>query len=159
PPLPVAGGFNYQQFANSNVWRGADIITPNNWMYEGDEGNQDTGEMNGQMRAYYDLAIGNQTVDEPDVNAGAEGTSLAVQLADIFNGAADNPAGPFDNFPGVGFVAPAHSPHTDRGLRKPNTQGNVMVFEWGDTIKVVAWGSMHFDPASPNGAMLPTVHF
>src|SRR5262249_17737370 len=32
--------------------------------------------------------------------------------------------------------------------RKGNTQGDLLVYEWGDSIQVAAWGAM--DPANPN---------
>src|SRR6185369_13960632 len=69
----------------STVWRGADATTANNVIYVGDEGNQDSGEMNGQMRTYTDLGLGFGliTPDELAVNP-EDYVSLDLRLVDIW---------------------------------------------------------------------------
>src|SRR5205085_1798988 len=111
-PLTVPNGLSppddVQPFNTAQVWRGAEMITVNNFIYQGDEGNQDAGEVNGQMRAYGNHLIGNQTFGQPEVHP--ELTAVDVRLVNIFNGHLDNPAAPFDQFPGQGFNPAATPP-------------------------------------------------
>ena len=153
-------------FATSWVWRGADVITVDKWMYQGDQGNKDLGESNGQMRAYADsILFGmNTTPNAPTPNPDA--AMVDVRIVDVFNGLNDSPPGPWDNFlGGTPFTAPVISPYHAvvngaGGGRKQNTQGEILVYEWGDDIKVAAWGAAYFDPTDPDcPPMLPQVTF
>ncbi len=144
---PQNGPYNVQQFATGNVWRGADATLANNWMYEGTEGNQDAGEIFGQMRAYWNASIGTVTAGEQQVNP--EQNQVDIRLVNIWNGSSDNPTGPFDSF---GATNNAKSPANEWANARPNTQGNVAIYEWGDSIKVAAWGAY-------TGNVLPQVTF
>ena len=70
-PNPLGLPFPKDQaaFSTASVWRGADAIIANSvgggaggqgWFYQGDEGNQDAGEVNGQMRGY-DLVVSSES--------------------------------------------------------------------------------------------------
>jgi len=156
-PLPAANSdpndpTTFVPFFTSSAGRPGDGITANNWVYNGDEGNQDTGETNGQMRAYALETIGLITPDEPDVRP-ADNNQVDIRLVELFNGASDTPPGPWDRF-GDPNPMNALSPY-DRwkaAETKPNTRGSVVVYEWGDSIRVAAWGAY-------TGSVLPTVTF
>lgn len=150
--LDANGNSTLVPFFTSTAGRPGDGITANNWVYSGDEGNQDTGEMNGQMRAYADEAIGLITPDEPDVRPDIN-NAVDLRLVELFDGASDSPAGPWDQFGDpdpMDAVSPYHA--WAQNQRKPNTQGNVVIYEWGDSIRVAAWGAY-------TGTVLPTVTF
>jgi hypothetical protein len=138
PPVPVT-------VSTSTAWRGADATVANQWVFSGDEGVQDTGEMNGQMRAYGSDLIGGVTPGEPNIGPGAGGV-VQLRLVDVWNAHRDDPmnANPtlvWEDFRSL-VPAVAKSPYLERWKRhqKPNTQSGVVVYEWGDTIYVAAWG-------------------
>lgn len=157
-----------QAFPTSSVMRPADLTPSSNFLYEGDEGNQDAGEVNGQMRAYGPITFGQVTQDEPQIRPDL--AALDIRLVNLWNGGRDNPPGPFDQFPGVGYnpnppppPPGPKSPFFERANAKANTQAgsNVVVFEWGDNIYVAAWGAFHYNPGGGPGAAtaMPNVHF
>ncbi len=171
-PAPVA------TFNTSQVWRGADAVTANSpapgpgpldypmtggWIYEGDEGNQASGEVNGQLRAYgLDQNRAGAYGGEGEPNINPQALAIDVRLANIWNGTNDSPPGPFDQFiPQADPKAPAQSPWNQRANARPPTQGNLLVYEWGDTLKVAAWGAFVYDPTQPQSCnvALPQVTF
>lgn len=134
----------------TSAWRGADAITANGWVYSGDEGNQDAGEHNGQMRAYASASqVGLLTPGEPELEP--EDRRVEILLVDLWNTSSDTPPGPWDAF-GVQPASSAKSPYHEMNNVRPNTQGNITIFEWGDSISVAAWGAY-------TGSLLPTVTF
>lgn len=151
-PLLDADG-NLTTFSTSNAFRGADATTANGWVYNGDEGNPDTGERNGQMRAYAIDTIGMITPDEPDVQPAGQG-NVDLRLVELWESRRDNPTnGPYDGF-GSNDPMLQRSPWTEWNANntKPNSQGGFTIYEYGDTIYVAAWGVY-------TGPVLPQVTF
>lgn len=162
--LDANGNSVLQTVPTSAAYRGADAITANGWMYNGDEGNQDTGEINGQMRAYARSSVGLVTPDEPVYNPDDTSQGIVhLKLVELWNTEKDAPGSPtavWDNFGDLN-AATAKSPYTEwvAGHEKPNTIGapdNLVVYEWGDSIYVAAWGTVSSTSGSPR---LPTVTF
>lgn len=157
-PLVDTEGFLYPSFTSVG-WRGGDAITANQWVFSGDEGNQDTGEVNGQMRAYGSSNIngGNPvTGDEPDIEPAVG--QLELRLVDLFNSTRDQVGPPYEVYESFGDTNPMtyKSPYDEElaGHQRRPTVGNVAIYEWGDTIYAVAWG-IEKTPGTP----LPQVTF
>jgi len=141
-------------FATSNAYRGADAVTANQFVFQGDEGNQDTGEVNGQMHAYGSQLIGTVSSGEPNISPVNGGVEL--RLVELWDSRRDQVAANlqvWDDF-GLPNMAAAKSPYTEylAGNRKPDTRPNFAIYEWGDTIYVAAWGIF-------SGNALPQVFF
>ncbi len=144
--------------ATSSAYRGADAILANGWVYNGDEGNQDIGEINGQMRAYADTQVtgGMSTPDEPYYPPGGDANgSLDLRLVELWNGVEDDATTPYQYFGSTDatrWVSP-YDAWVD-GKRKADnlTPPGMVVYEWGDDIVVAAWGAY-------TGNILPTVTF
>ncbi len=154
--LDTAGNTMLSFFATSNAYRGADASTANQWVFEGDEGNQDTGEVNGQMRAYANaVTIGLTTPGEPNIQPATGGVEL--RLVDLWSARRDQ-VGPllevwdFFGLPPLSYMPftpdpTAKSPFDERilGHQKANqtvngTATQFAIYEWGDTIYMAAWG-------------------
>lgn len=159
-------------FPTGAAQRGADATLSNNWMFVGDEGNRDTGESHGQMRAYWRVrtvedaaGLGMVTPDEPAFEERPDETRMSLKLVELWYGRGDTPpagkAITYDYF-GLG--------QTEPGRRSPLVEWNqnnevqytltspdqLVVYEWGDTIYVAAWGVIVAGGANPP---LPTVTF
>lgn len=162
-PAPVS-------FPTSSAGRGADAITANTWAYSGDDGNPQTGEPHGQMRAYWRttwandlLGLDMQTPDEPEVSAEDGESTVSLRGVEVWNAEKDKPAQPnpvWEHF-GDTVEATAKSGFTEwaAGHHKPDSVGdpdNMVVYEWGDTIYTAAWGVIRSTAANPP---LPTVTF
>jgi hypothetical protein len=134
----------------SNTFRGADAIPANGWIYQGDEGNQNTGEMYGLMRAYTDTGTPGRPQLPPNINRAGSRNSGTVDMrfVELFDSKKDLPAG---NFEDIGQTLSAYDEWKNNRY-KANTQGNFTIYEWGDTIYVVAWGTY-------TGNVLPRVQF
>ena len=139
-PLLDSAGNRYAAFT-SFVYRGADAAVSNRFIYSGDEGHQDLGEVNGQLRVYADAALtgGAVTPGEPDGGAGSRNGIFDIRSANLFTKPVHDVLGRNPgNSPFVATVA-------------PNTGSLPMVlYEWGDSIRVAAWG------AYVDGLPLPT---
>lgn len=138
-------------FATSTAYRGAEAITANQFVFQGDEGNQDTGEVNGQMHAYGTELIGLVSSGEPNIQPVRGGIEL--RMVDLWNGTRDVGA-PNQVWDLFGLPANGLSPYDERrqGHQKANTKGNFVIYEWGDTIYMAAWGMY-------SGNALPQVTF
>ncbi|HSV74029.1 MAG TPA: hypothetical protein VLH79_09745 [Chthonomonadales bacterium] len=139
-PVLDSAGNRYAAFT-SFVYRGADATVANRFIYIGDEGHQDLGEVNGQLRVYADAALtgGAVTPDEPDGGAGARNGVFDIRSANVF-------AKPVHDTLGRN---PGASPFG--ATPAPNTGALPMVvYEWGDSILAAAWG------AYVEGLPLPT---
>lgn len=141
----------------SSAYRGADVTTANSWLFQGDEGNQDTGEINGQMRSYANVQItgGMVTPGEPEFRPEDAVGLVDIRLLELWDTTRDNPQSGFDAF-GETNLAVAKSPYDEwaANREKANTlvPQRFLVYEWGDEIAVVAWGTY-------TGNIPPTVTF
>ncbi len=152
--------------------RGADAVTPNSWMFCADEGNRDTGEVNGQMRAYWraktaadGAGLGMVTPDEPYYSDEPDETSMTMKLVELWYGKGDTPPKgvplaydffglPEDNADKLSPLTEWNSGHERQyTLTSPD---KLIVYEWGDTIYAAAWGVVVSTSANPP---LPTVTF
>jgi hypothetical protein len=126
-------------FGTSNAYRGGEAITSNHFVFQGDEGNQDTGELNGQMRAYGTETLGLVSGGEPNIRPVSGGVEL--RMVDLWNGTRDIGA-PNQVWDLFGLPVGGLDPYDQRvkGNQKANTKGNFVIYEWGDTIYMAAWG-------------------
>lgn len=132
-----------------NVYRGAEAAVANRFAYEGDEGDQDTGEIHGQFHAYADTALvgsGGYTPGESGAAGAGRNGLFDIRGLNVFTKAN------YDTIVNTGFTAydpPAPGPIGDAasGL-------HLVLYEWGDQIYAVAWG------ATADGETMPsTVDF
>jgi|GEM_PF-2549854 len=148
-PLQVDNAGTIQQFSTSNVWRGSEAITSNMWVYSSDEGNQDNGEVNGQLHAYFNTAYTNDYIPpgEPGISptgAGAYLEGVDIRLADVWDSTKDVATSPWANLGQAGGTSPYDAWRT--GTWKSDTTDSTgndthfLVYEWGDTIYTAAWG-------------------
>lgn len=139
----------------SVAYRGADVTPANGWFYQGDEGDPNTGEVNGQMRAYADInltgtsgfTVGERPLD-PTTARGAD-----VRILDVWNGDDDTPAGPWNAF---ALLNNTKSPYDYRDPTKvkPNSVqrgdgSGVVIYERGDRIYAAAWGAVDQEATLP----------
>ncbi|NLH99971.1 MAG: hypothetical protein GX446_10840 [Chthonomonadales bacterium] len=172
-PLPIP-----LIYPTSSAFRGADAITANNWVFSGDEGNQNTGEVHGQMRAYWraktaadPAGLGMVTPDEPDYDEEPDETSMAMKLVDLWYGRGDTPPNKLPiTYERFGKTMPDGDDDPTNDALSPLTAWNanqeaiptitnpdrLVVYEWGDTIYVAAWGTVTSTSLNPP---LPTVTF
>jgi hypothetical protein len=172
-PLPIP--VNYP---TSTAFRGADAITANNWLFNGDEGNQNTGEVNGQMRAYWraktaadPAGLGMVTPDEPDYDEEPDETRMTMKFVDLWYGRGDTPPGKLpityerfgkpvpdgDADPSNDALSPLNEWNASHDVAPTLTNPDrLIVYEWGDTIYVAAWGTVASTSLNPP---LPTVTF
>lgn len=160
-------------YPTSTAQRGADAITANNWMFCGDEGNRDTGEIHGQMRAYWraktsadPAGLGMVTPGEPDYGDETDETSMVMKLAELWYGRGDTPRGKgiplaYDHFGKPADDTAKLSPLLEWNANHEvqytlTTPDKLVVYEWGDNIYAAAWGVVTSNAANPP---LPTVTF
>ena len=144
--VPLTDTSGTSVYPTGYAWRGADAITSNQWLYQGDEGNQDSGEVHGQMHAYYDTT---QTTDyyPPDEPVFPEGPGAAdpnagvdIRIAEMWDSTTDVAGSPWDNFgKAAGGVSPYDAWRTN--TFKKNNVKTFIAYEWGDTLYVAAWGA------------------
>ncbi len=172
-PLPIP-----LIYPTSTAFRGADAVTANNWMFSGDEGNQNTGEIHGQMRAYWraktaadPAGLGMVTPDEPEYDEDPDETQMTMKFVDLWYGRGDTPPGKvpivYDRFGKTipdgdddatnDALSPLNSWNANHDVQPTLTNPDrLVVYEWGDTIYCAAWGTVVSTSLNPP---LPTVTF
>jgi len=160
-------------YPTSTAQRGADATLANSWMFVGDEGNRDTGEANGQMRAYWrartaadPAGLGMVTPDEPDWSDDPDETEMSMKLVELWYGPGDAPPGKGIPVAYGRFGQPQDAPDKLSPISEWNVNHEVqytltnpdrlVVYEWGDTVYAAAWGVVATNAAN---APLPTVTF
>ena len=138
---------NATTMMTSYVFRGADAITANGFVYNGDEGLLDTGEVNGQFHVYADTSLtgGGAFVPGEPGSSGQANRRFDFRSADlVLDTTYDSVVG--GSMSGKDAMA---SGKTKTNATDGSTDLGTVLYEWGDTVRAVAWGAYSQDSTPP----------